>query len=120
MMERKELTCIGCPMGCRITAEYEGDNIISVTGNTCPAGDRYARTELLHPERTVTSTVSVSGGRHPRISVKTEHPIPREKIFACMEEINRVTVSAPVRIGDVIIENAAGTGINVIATKNTE
>lgn len=117
-MERKELTCIGCPMGCSITVELEGDEILSVSGNTCAVGDKYARTEVLHPERTVTSTVTVTGGEKQRVSVKTAGNIPKDRIEACMEAINNVSVSAPVKIGDIIIENVVGTGVSVVATKN--
>ena len=117
-MERRELTCIGCPMGCQITVELEGTEILSVTGNTCAIGDRYARNEVIHPERTVTSTVVVEGGSHPRLSVKTAGNIPKDKIFDCIREINAVRVKAPVKIGDVVVPNVAGTGVNVIATKN--
>lgn len=119
-MEKRELTCIGCPMGCQITVELEGTDILSVTGNTCAIGDRYARNEVIHPERTVTSTVVVDGGEKPRVSVKTSGNIPKDKIFACMKEIDAVRVKAPVRIGDVIIADVLGTGVNVVATKNVD
>ena len=117
-MERKELTCIGCPMGCQITVELEHGEILSVKGNTCAIGDKYARNEVLHPERTVTSTVVVDGGDKPRVSVKTAGNIPKDRIFDCMKEINAVRVQAPVRIGDVMIENVVDSGVNVVATRN--
>jgi CxxC motif-containing protein len=117
-MERKELTCIGCPMGCQITVELEKGEVISVTGNTCAIGDKYARNEVTHPERTVTSTVVVDGGDKHRVSVKTAGNIPKDKIFECMNAINAVRVKAPVKIGDVVIKDVVGTGVNVIATKD--
>ena len=119
-MECKELTCIGCPMGCQLTVEFdrEKEEVYSVTGNTCMIGDKYARNEVLHPERTVTSTVTVDGGDKPRLSVKTSGNIPKDKIFECMKAIDAVRVQAPVKIGDVVIENVCGTGINVVATRN--
>ena len=117
-MERKELTCIGCPMGCQITVELEHGEILSVKSNTCAIGDKYARNEVLHPERTVTSTVVVDGGDKPRVSVKTAGNIPKDRIFDCMKEINAVRVQAPVRIGDVMIENVVDSGVNVVATRN--
>ena len=70
-MEKRNLTCIGCPMGCQITVEFEGEEVFSVKGNTCAIGDKYARQEVTHPERTVTSTVVVVGGAKERTSVKT-------------------------------------------------
>ena len=119
-MERKELTCIGCPMGCQITVELEHGEILSVKGNTCAIGDKYARNEVLHPERTVTSTVVVDGGDKPRVSVKTAGNIPKDRIFDCMKEIDAVRVQAPVRIGDVMIENVVDSGVNVVATRNID
>lgn len=117
-METIELTCINCPMGCTVTVTREGDTILSVTGNTCPRGDNYARKEVTNPTRIVTSTVKVEGGVHPRVSVKTERDIPKDKIFACMEDMNGMVVKAPVHIGDVVLANVAGTGVNLVATGN--
>lgn len=115
----KELTCIGCPMGCALKAEIRGEEIL-VSGNQCKRGEKYARSEITNPVRAVTSTVRIIGGTIPRLSVRTAQDVPRDKIFACMEEIQKLKVSAPVQIGDVLIENCAGTGVNVIATKNIE
>ena len=117
-MEKRNLTCIGCPMGCQITVEFEGEEVFSVKGNTCAIGDKYARQEVTHPERTVTSTVIVTGGDKERCSVKTKGNIPKEKIFDCMADIKSVTASLPVKVGDVMISDVAGTGIDVIATRS--
>lgn len=119
MTEVRELTCIGCPLGCPLTVKVE-DEGIAVTGNTCPRGEAYGKKEVTNPTRIVTSTVQILGGALPRVSVKTESDIPKGRIFDCMEEIRRTTVSAPVKIGDVLIEDCAGTGMAVIATKNVE
>ena len=115
---KKEMTCVACPLGCSITVEYDGDNVLSVTGNTCKRGDAYARTEIVNPTRSIASSVKVIGGIHPVVPVKTSCPIPKKMIFDCMREINSVTVSAPVKLGQVIIENVLGTGANIIATNN--
>ena len=116
-MEKRELTCIQCPMGCALTVTIDGEKI-EVMGNTCPRGAKYGTKEVTDPTRIVTSTVPVHHGEISRVSVKTEKDIPKDKIFAVMDEIRDVTVDAPVQIGDVILPNAAGTGINIIATKN--
>ena len=116
-METRELTCIGCPMGCQLSAVLDGVEI-RVTGNQCVRGEIYAKKEVTAPERIVTSAVPVKGGAVPMVSVKTRESIPKAKIFACMEEIRRVSVVAPVKIGDIIIENCAGTGVPVVATKD--
>ena len=81
-MAKKELVCVSCPIGCSITVELsDSGEVLSVTGNTCKRGDAYARAECTHPERMVTSTVKVEGGRLPVVPVKTSSPIPKEKIF---------------------------------------
>ena len=117
-MSTVNLICIGCPLGCPLTVEMEGNEVKSVSGNTCPRGDAYARKELTNPTRIVTSTVRVAGGKLAMVSVKTESDIPKGKIFDCVKALKDVEVTAPVKIGDVIVENVAGTGVNVIATKN--
>lgn len=116
-MEKKELICIGCPLGCMLSVEMENGQVISVTGNTCKRGDVYARKEVTNPTRIVTSIVNVTGGHLDMVSVKTEKDIPKSKIFDCVRELKGVCVEAPVHIGDIIVENVAGTGVNVIATK---
>lgn len=116
-MERKELICIGCPMGCPVTVEMNGETVVSVTGNTCPRGERYARKEVTDPTRIVTSTVKVRGGAELLVPVKTKEDIPKGKIFACMKALTGVEVSAPIGIGDVIISDVVGTGVDIVATK---
>ena len=115
-MEKRELTCIGCPLGCAVTVELDGGQIVSVSGHTCPRGEAYARKEVAAPTRIVTSTVKVVGGSRERVSCKTARDIPKDKIFDVMKAINSAAVTAPVRIGDVLIVDAAGTGVSVIAT----
>ena len=117
-MKTVNLICIGCPLGCPLTVEMEGNEVKSVSGNTCPRGDAYAKKELTNPTRIVTSTVRVTGGKLAMVSVKTASDIPKDKIFDCVKALKDVEVPAPVKIGDVIVENVAGTGVNVIATKN--
>ena len=119
-MEKRELTCIGCPMGCAITVTLEGKEVKTVTGNTCPRGEAYARKEVTDPTRIVTSTVHVRGGKVPMINVKTASDIPKGKIFACIADLKGLTISAPVKIGDIVLENAAGTGVAIVAAGNVE
>ena len=116
-MERRELICIGCPLGCSLTVSMEGAEVVSVTGNTCKRGDVYARKEVTNPTRIVTSTVKVSNGTADMVSVKTKEDVPKEKIFDCMRALKDVTVQAPVHIGDVVLKNVAGTGVDMVATK---
>ncbi len=118
-METRELICIGCPLGCPLTAIVDGEDI-SVTGNTCKRGEDYARKEILNPSRTVTSSIHVDGGEIAMVSVKTAQDIPKGKIMDVMKEIRRTRASAPVHIGDILIENCGGTGVDIIATKQVE
>lgn len=117
-MEKIGLICIGCPMGCSLEVEMENRQVISVQGNTCPRGDTYARKEVTHPTRMVTSTVRVREGAMPMVSCKTRVDIPKNRVFAVMAALKGVEVKAPVAIGDVLLSNAAGTGVDVIATRN--
>lgn len=116
-MEQKELICIGCPMGCPLTVTLSDGSVHEVSGNTCPRGESYAKKEVTNPTRIVTSTVKVAGGDRAFLPVKTKTDIPKEKIFACMEEIKGILAQAPVAVGDVLLENVAGTGVPVVATK---
>lgn len=118
-MEMRELICIGCPLGCPLTATVEGENI-SVEGNTCRRGVDYAVKEILNPSRTVTSSIHVMGGEIAMVSVKTAQDIPKGKIMEVMKEIRRTRVTAPVHIGDVLIGCCAGTGVDVVATKQVD
>ena len=112
-MERK-LTCIVCPLGCQLTATLNGREVVKVEGNTCPRGAEYAKNECTNPQRTVTSTVRCENGG--LVSVKTDRPIPKEKMTECMTLINKAVVKLPVAIGDVVLENVFGS--NIVATQN--
>lgn len=112
---KKELTCIGCPMGCQITAELNDGVVSNVQGNTCAVGDRYAREELTNPKRVVTALCPVKGSHIP-LPVKTDRPIEKALIFDCLQCIAATEAVAPVKTGDVLIENVLGTGVNIVAT----
>jgi CxxC motif-containing protein len=119
-METRELTCIGCPMGCLLTVTLDNGEVTEVKGNTCAKGDIYARKEVVNPTRIVTSTVKIEGGDKERVSVKTASDIPKSKIFEVMKDIDAAVVKAPVKIGDVLVKDVAGCGVDVIATRNVE
>ena len=117
-MEVKELICIGCPLGCNLKVEISDNAEMKVSGNNCPRGGIYAKKELTNPTRVVTSTVKVENAAIAAVSVRTESDIPKSKIQECVAALKNVELQAPVKIGDIVIENACGTGVNVIATKN--
>ena len=115
-----DLTCIRCPMGCAIHVEMENGQVVSVTGNTCPRGAEYAKSEATAPVRTVTSTVCAKGGVRPVVAVKTVPDVPKDKIFAVMDAVRAFETEAPVHIGDVLIEHIAGTNADLVAAAELE
>ena len=114
------ITCINCPVGCRMTVTLSdcGD-FVSVSGNTCPRGASYARQECTLPERMITAVIPVSGSRTP-LSVKTSAPVPKSMIQAVMTDLGRLTVAAPVRMGQVVLPNVLQTGSDIIATRSLD
>ena len=119
-MEKRVLTCIGCPLGCAVTVSMNQGEVVSVEGNTCKRGDDYARKEVTNPTRIVTSTVRVIGGKEVTVAVKTRSDIPKDKIFDCVRALKGVAVQAPIAIGDVVVENIAGTGVDMIAASSVQ
>lgn len=122
-MKERELVCIICPRGCRLKVEISDGKAVQeirISGNSCPRGEEYGKKEVIHPTRTVTSTVRVEGGRRHLVPVKTLKEIPKEKIFDCMEEIRRLSVKAPVCIGQILLEDIAGTGIPLVTSGNVD
>ena len=116
--EERELICINCPLGCPLGVTLEDGVVQSVTGNTCKRGDAYGRKEVTSPTRIVTSSVPVDGStRDTMVSVKTATDIPKDKIFDVMRALEGVRLSAPVAIGDVVVADVAGTGVDVVATR---
>ncbi len=114
---KKEMTCVACPLGCQLTVELSDKNeVLSVTGNTCKRGEKYAHDECTNPVRMLTTTMKVNGGSLPVISVKTSAPIPKGKMFECMKEINKEVVDAPIKMGEVLISNICDTGVDIVAT----
>ena len=111
-----ELICIVCPKGCHLKVDEE--NGYTVTGNSCPKGAEYGKKELVNPTRVITTTVAIEGGTYRRVPVKTAGDIPKGMIKDIMNEINKVVVKSPIKVGDVIIENVLGTGVDVVIAKN--
>lgn len=116
-MESKDMVCIVCPVGCRMTVTRDEDGTVRVKGNTCKRGEAYAIDEFTAPKRVVTSSVPIDGAAMPLLSVKTREPIPKEKITAVLDALSGVRVKAPVEIGDVVIADAADSGVDVVATR---
>lgn len=112
----KELVCINCPMGCRLTVTMEDQTVVRVEGNICARGAEYAKQEAVEPLRVLTSLMRVEGREKP-FSVKTSAPIPKRLMFDCVQEIFRARAKLPIHVGDVIIPNICNTGRDIISTQ---
>ena len=116
-MEVKKLICIGCPLGCEMRVEIEAAEIVRVIGNTCKRGEKYAIDECTAPVRVLTTSIPVEGGKILMVSVKTKKGLPKDKMTAGMKELSQIRLKAPVRTGDIVAANIAGTQIDVVATR---
>jgi len=111
----KELTCIVCPNGCSLRID---ESTLEVTGNTCKRGESFAKNELTHPMRTISTTVKTSFKNHPVLPVRVSGDIPKDRIFDCMKEINKQIVTKALKCGDIVIKNILSLGVDVIATSD--
>lgn len=116
--ETDKIICITCPMGCTLEVTHEGKTVTKVEGHSCKKGLKYAEAELTDPRRMVTSTVKVKGGVYPLVPVYTAAPIPKPLIFDLLAELRKVELKAPVKVGQVVLQNALSTGVDVLASRN--
>ena len=119
-MKCRTFTCIVCPNGCVIETKSEPGKETEVTGNKCKRGKEYVLQELTDPRRTIATTVCIAGASLPLCSVRLNRAIPKKDIFRVMEEIDKVHLTAPVRIGQIAIENVCGLGADVVVAKNMD
>lgn len=119
MKNNQEITCIICPIGCKILVQKKASIPICL-GNKCKKGIDYALAEALNPQRMLTTSIRVTHGTWPLVSVKTTQPLPKHQIFQVLDEIKKRTVKAPIQIGDILIKNVAKTNIDIVATKTVE
>src|SRR6056297_520005 len=118
MLEKQTITCVACPKGCEVTVEHDGDEIIDIMGNACPQGADYAKEEIVAPTRILPTTIRVKNGALPLCPVKTTKQIPLENMFEAMAVIGEKEIEAPIKMGDVLIENILDTGADIVATRN--
>ncbi|MCL2840765.1 MAG: DUF1667 domain-containing protein [Defluviitaleaceae bacterium] len=114
-----DIICVSCPVGCLMTVEQTVGRLI-VSGNQCPAGIEYAQEEMTNPTRNIATSVPITGGDMPMLSVKTKSPIPKSAIIEVVNAIHQVKIKAPVTIGDMVLADAMGTGVDIVATRNIE
>lgn len=119
-METKVMNCIMCPMGCEMTVTMEHGKFISVTGNTCPRGAKYAEQEVTDPKRMLTTTVRVHGGLLPLLPVVSADVLPKGRVKGCVDCLRRVEVQAPVQAGDVVVKDILGLGVDILASRDME
>ena len=118
-MEGK-LICISCPRGCELLVQTDERTgaFISVEGNACIRGSSFAEAEVNHPERMMTSVVSIRGAKHCMLPVISRRPLPKVKLVEAVRAMRSITVEAPIREGDVIAEDIVSTGIDVVAARS--
>jgi CxxC motif-containing protein len=116
----KNLICIECPKGCGLSLDIENCRIVNVTGNACPKGKEYAISEIEHPSRILTSTALAEGLALRMIPVRTDSAIPKAKILEAMEEIKKIRINKPVSIGEIIVKDFLGLGVNLVSTRQIE
>lgn len=114
---KREMICIGCPQGCLTTVVLDGKTVSQISGNRCPIGKKYASEEISSPKRTLTTTIRIQNSDE-LLPVKSKEPIPKDSLFLAMEQINLVLAKAPVKVGDILIEDLVGTGIPLVSTGN--
>lgn len=120
MNNNLELTCINCPMGCRLRVTIKDGVVAKVANNQCPRGIAYAKQECVDPQRLLTTTVPIHGADINVLPVKTSGPIPKDRIFECIDALKGFSVYAPIMSGDVIFGNIAGTGVDIVATRTVD
>jgi len=118
MTSKVALICITCPVGCRLEVTVEDNKVVGVEGQGCKRGLAYAQDEITDPRRVVTTTVRVRGGLHPLLPVYTARPFSKHSIFALLHELRQITIAAPARAGRVILADALGTGVDVLASRD--
>jgi CxxC motif-containing protein len=126
-MAKKSMICVICPIGCELAAEYEGKNLVSVSGNECRRGEKYADDEIQNPRRVLTSTIVLDdrGAKRKLLPVKTDKPIAKDKIFDAMKTINGIKIdmtgkTEKIRMGDVVFPDFTESGINLVAGRDIE
>lgn len=111
--------CIGCPLGCRLEVEEDAQgDIVEVRGFSCKRGESFALQEHTDPRRMVSTTIRIDGGRWPRLPVRSRDAVPKDRVTALCRRLRSVTLTAPVRMGEVVLADALGTGIDMIASRD--
>lgn len=116
--KKRHFTCVTCPIGCEVEVEVQGSDIVSMTGNKCPKAEEFVLQELVEPMRILTTTVPVRGARWAMLPVRTDRPIPKRLFTEVLQELASIELQAPVKVSDLIVGDVAGTGADIVATRN--
>ena len=116
---KKKIICIECPKGCILSIDLQNDEIMSIRGNECPKGEEHVKSEIKSPLRLFTTAVLAQGLLLKMIPVKTDRPIPKDKLIRAIKEVKKIRLFNPVKIGDIIVENFLGLDVNLVATRNS-
>ena len=117
MSNKQTITCVTCPKGCKIDV-WEENNELKMTGYSCKRGITYATSEFYHPSRVLATTVKITGADLPLLPVRTKEPVPKEKLLAIMDLLAKISIKAPIKMGDIVVSNILDTKIDVIATRS--
>jgi len=118
MVEKKQLICVNCPLGCTLDVTLDGKTVLDVSGNRCKRGVEYAQGEISDPRRMVATTVKVQGGLHPLVPVYTAAPFPKPQIFELLAQLRHIELGAPIKMGQIVLKNALDTDIDVLASRD--
>lgn len=119
---KKKIRCILCPEGCPMQAEYEAGSkkIISLKGYNCKKGVKFAESEITNPLRTLTTTISIDSGVFQRLPVRSNTPAPKEKIASMVKAAKQIRAKVPVKMGEVIVADILGTGVDIISSATVD
>jgi len=117
-VDKKHFTCVICPIGCEIDVELQGSDVVSMMGNKCNKGTEFVLEELEEPMRILTTTIRINGAKWAMLPVRTDKPIPKRLLFNVIKELANIELQAPVKMSDTIVRDIAGTGANIVATRN--
>ena len=121
MVKSRQFVCIGCPIGCPLQLQHEGNEIIEISGYECNRGAKYARQEFTDPRRSLSTTVTISGAKWRRLPVKVTEAVEKDRVLEAVRKIHKLNVAAPVRLGQVLIRDLLGEkNVNVVACRSME
>lgn len=117
-VKKKHFTCVICPVGCEVDVELQDGNVVSMEGNKCAKAEEFVLQELKEPMRILTTTVRIKGAKWAMLPVRTDKAIPKRLFFQVMTDLASMELKAPVKVSDIIVKDIAGSGVNIVATRN--